>query len=149
MKQREGEIAVVRQEQSSGRPEVETPHGHDAHAHPRDVLGDRRTPSWVRHRADHISRLVQHQVQEPLARHGASVHLDAVLLGIRLRSELRHDPAVDRHAARRDERLGCPAGRDTRAGQDFLQAFARHEPALYHSLIARCCRASRKEACAE
>jgi hypothetical protein len=149
MEKSEGEVTVVRQQKSPGRTEVESPDGHDPRADARDVFGDRGAPGRIRHRADHVSRLVKHEVHERLARHGPSIHFDAVLLWIGLRSELGHDPAVDGHAARRDQRFSCPAGGDAPGGQDFLQSFARHERALYHSLIARCCRASRVGACAE
>jgi hypothetical protein len=130
VQKREGEVAVIRQEQRSGRSEVEPPHGDDPRPDSCHVLGDRGASSWIRHRADHIARLVKHQVHEPLARDRAAVHLDAVVLRIRLRAELRHDPSVDGHATRRDQRLGGSARRDASGGQDFLKAFARHGPAL-------------------
>ena len=126
VEKREGEVAVVREEQRSGGAEVEPPDRDDPRTHPRHVLGDGGTPGWIRHRADHVARLMKYQVHEPLARNRAAIHLDAVVLWIRPRAELRHDPAVDGYSTCRDQRLGGPAGCDASAGQDFLKAFARH-----------------------
>ena len=71
------EIAVVREQERSGRVRVEPPDRDDAGLVGHE-LDDRRPPLRVVRRGEHSGRLVEQHVAQPLPRDLLSVHRDAI-----------------------------------------------------------------------
>ena len=78
-------------------------------------------------RADDARGLVEDPVFEPLGRQPPAVEANVLGRRVGLRARLGHHPAVHADAAFGDERFARPPRGDTRAGQDFLKSFGRHE----------------------
>src|SRR5438309_8869088 len=110
--------AVVRQQEHTGRVDVETTYGDDTFRKI-DELDNGRSCLWVargRHRA---GRLVQEHVREPLRRHLLAVHLDTVTTRDE-RVQLSR-LAVHTHATGLDQLVGGPAGRNSGASEIGVQ----------------------------
>ena len=76
----------------------------------------------VRHRRQHLGRLVERQVDQAwLGRDALAVHPDHLAVGIDPRAEPPDDLTVHRDPARADELLAVPAAADPGLSQDLLQ----------------------------
>jgi hypothetical protein len=120
MQQPQREVAVVREQQRARGTEIEPTHRNDARAGALEILGDRRAPSGIGHRADHVPRFVENQVDERLAGDGSPVDFDAVSLRVRARAELGDDAPIHRDASGDDELLGFAPRSNAAPGQDLL-----------------------------
>src|ERR1051326_7289407 len=127
MRDLEREVAVVGEEQQSFRLEVETADRIDALAHAFDEIDDRLASFRIVDRRRHLFRFVQEDVAMRLgAGDQLAVDFDVIAIGIRFRSELGDDTAVDRDPSLPNHRLGFTAGRETRMGDDLLQSLELH-----------------------
>ena len=134
-----GQIAVTGQQQQPGTRKFQAADGKHA---PWDVLhvGAQRGPALgIVHGGHHLRRLVQHEVALGLMRvrlQELGPHADVVAGGIGLAAQFGDHFAVHRNRARQDQFFGVAARGQTRAGDNFLQAF---EHSLY---CIACCRAA-------
>jgi len=129
VRQPQGELAIVGQDDKTLRVEVEASHWKDALAdfaaeeveHGGAALG-------VGGRGDEPVRLVQREVAQPLwGFQPLAVHFHGIPLRVGLVAERRRS-AVDRHAALPDERLRLAARTHACASDQLLQPLTRHRP---------------------
>ena len=119
------ERAVVREQERSGRVDVETADGHDARL-VRDEGDDRGPPLGVARGRDDTGRLVQQHVGELLLGDAPAVHLDDVGGGDE-RVQLPGLP-VHGHAAGLDQVVGAAPGGDSGTGEVGVQPHERIVP---------------------
>ena len=114
-----GELAVVGEQEHTGRVGVEPADRDDARRMV-DEVDDRRPAARVARRRDDPGRLVQEHVGELLLRERLPVELDPVTR----RDERVQLPglAVDRDAAGLDQLVGTAPGGDAGAGEPGIQA---------------------------
>ena len=117
------ELAVVRQEQHTGRVRVEPADRNDAVAVP-DEADDRRSPLRVTGRRDDARGLVEQDPDERLRGETLPVELDAV--GLRDPGSEPCDPAADRHSPGADQLVGRPSRANARPCQVGIQTHIRH-----------------------
>ena len=113
------ELAVVREQERSGRVRVEPSHRDDARLRGHE-LDDGRPPLRVTRGRDDARRLVQEDVAQPLPRDLLPVHRDAVVRahhGVELPGL-----AVDGDATGLDQLVGTAARGDSGPGEKRVQA---------------------------
>jgi len=129
MREREGELAVVRQQQHSRCVVVEPADGNETRRRRPSMrahqIGDRTSSLRIVHRCYDPGGFVQNDDFAParLERFDAlSVELD-VVARLDFRSELAHDAAVDAHPSRDDEGFARTPGCDSGACEIALQSY--------------------------
>jgi hypothetical protein len=135
MRDLEGEVAVVGEEDQSFGVVVETADGIDALAHALDQIDDRAATLRVFDGSHHFLRFVQEEVAMRF-RFGDElpVDFDVIDAGSGFRPELGDDAAVHRHPPFPDHRLGFPARREARVRDDLLQSLEFHHSSVVELL---------------
>ena len=118
-----GEFAVIGQEQEAHALLVETAHRVDALGDLGQEVDDAGFARGVVVRRDIAFRLVDREVDQPLALNSLAIDIDARLVGIDTGSEFADDLSVDRHAPLGDQFFASPARADSGVRQDFLEPF--------------------------
>jgi len=127
MRQPERERPVVREEQEPLGIVVEPSDGMEAHSELRDQIEHPWPAARVLSSGEVSARLVEEDIALGLSlRQPAPVDLDAVLLGVGVRSELDHWHTVDVDPSLDDEPFGSPARRDASLGQELVEPDRRH-----------------------
>ncbi len=122
MQQQGREVAVVREQQGARRVIVEPAHRKEPRILPAQQVENRRPAFRVARGAEHPARLVNEDVvarRRPVD--GLAIDEHPVVTRVDEGAEPRDDVAIDRDAARRDERLGGPPRSDACGRQDFLE----------------------------
>ena len=131
-----GERAVVREEEESGRVEIEAPDGVQALRDAPEETPHRRPALGVAERAHHDARLVEHQgAGRTGAREAGAVDGDRVAERIGARPELVHHGAVQRDAARPDELLRLPPRGKPGGADQLLQALGQRLPVAARAVL--------------
>ena len=120
------QLAVVGEQQQTGRIDVEATHVVEALGVISDQIGNRGASLRVTHRRDGPNRLVdgQHDVLRLVENQALAVDVNDLRCGVNAHALAAHDRAVDAHAAIRDHLFGRAPGRDAGLGEYLLQAHA-------------------------
>lgn len=104
--ERTRKVTVVCQNEYAAGVIIKPAHRHHSNPNLPYVVGDRRSPLGIAHRANDPSRLVEHDVSWALLNNDATIHRNALTLGINNSAELCLNLAVNSDATCGDQRLG-------------------------------------------
>jgi hypothetical protein len=124
MSQPLGEIAVIREEKQAFGLRVEAADVEKSRQMGREKIEDRIARIRIASRRNETGRLMQHDVEPPLAVNEFAVDFNVVAVP-GLRAEISADLAVDRDATGRDQFIAMPARTKPGRGKETIQAHGR------------------------